>query len=146
MACVQDKSVPISEVGFVAAHACEDNSSSFSLFFNRHYCFLGPIIVLSVSAGVFLYGYGLSWAEDNAALAVDAFFVSAIDGVIFSIVIMSLVSALVNAYLASNAATIISFYDVFRGQITLHCLFTSALLRPPPPFEPRVYPQQAHRL
>jgi hypothetical protein len=46
-------------------------------------------------------------------MAVDTFFVVAVDGIVLRIIVVGLIGALVHANLASDAAVVISLYDVF---------------------------------
>jgi hypothetical protein len=59
-------------------------------------------------------------AESHAALAVNAVLVSTANYVVFSIVIVRIVGALVNANLAADAPVLISLNEIFRQQICFH--------------------------
>jgi len=120
LAGVQEKSIPVGEVGFVASHACEDYATCFSLFLDRSNCLLSPVGVLPVVVGVLPYGYSLGGTEDDATLAVGAVFIPAMDDVVFLVIVVSFIGALVNAYFAANAAILIPFHDIFWGKIAFH--------------------------
>ena len=83
---------------------------------------MSPVSVRAVLVEVFPYGYGLSWTESCAALAVHAILVSAVQDVIFLIVIMSIIAALVHADFASYTVILIPFYYVLGRNVTFYNL------------------------
>jgi hypothetical protein len=62
----------------------------------------------------------MSGAEGYATLAVNTVLVLAADGVRFCIIRMSIVCALVNAYLTTYTTLLISLNEVFRKYICFH--------------------------
>jgi hypothetical protein len=75
---------------------------------------------------VLTYDYGLSWTEGGASLAVHAVLVSAVQDVIFLIVVMSIIAALVHADVAADTAILIPLHDILGDNVTFHniCLLS----------------------
>ena len=66
------------------------------------------------------YGYGLSWTEGDASLTVHAVLVSAVQDVIFLIVVVSVIAALVHADFAADTAILISCHNKLGRHVTFH--------------------------
>ena len=86
---------------------------------------MSPVGVRAVMVWVLTYGYGLSWTEGGASLAVHAVLVSAVYYVIFLIVVVSVIAALVDADFAADTSILVALHDILRDNVTLHPPFTS---------------------
>jgi hypothetical protein len=72
----------------------------------------------------------LGRAESYATLAVNTVFVPTANYVVFSIVIVRIIRALVNANFAADTSVLISFNEIFRKQVSFHFIFPPHKLRP----------------
>jgi hypothetical protein len=65
----------------------------------------------------------LCGTQGDTPLAVHTVLIYAVKNVIFLVIVVSIIGALIHADFAADTTILISFYDVFWGNITLHIIY-----------------------